>query len=437
LYFVQQNVPRGRSFSNSKLVLLTISMSAFISDLLGAVEPLFSMSVKQLENASGNQGADVRLIAEIMAKQKQKTKELGLDPSDTTGDELYLALTNKARLHDEHLAKQIGGKDPGDVAAMTPLIKKAVEHYKMPKSAWVLKKSVAKRLLHDMPPPVIMKQLGHSSVDSMLKREDVAEIYGALRFAESDAWLKRFTKAYKDLAASDFEIRDIEVVQMSAKTWADLAEKYIRNNRHLVTHMKELGVVYLLPTKLTSLPGITLTTMPLVFHYINEIRLYSSFFKLQQVKPNFGKIIADTLLNDEGKAVMMAGSHVHWRIIQRYYGKLDIGFHPEVFEPHVQPEDLEWKKAEDYMYDIDPELKFWKGLDCIGVMQGKKPISFNLIDNSMSFCTGANYDQRLFAHMRGSLWNELFIRYMGQANLAELVLKQLDTSMIAPEKLRI
>ena len=412
-------------------------MSTFLTELLGAKEPLFSMSVKQLETASGQPGSDVRLIAEIIGKVHLKTKELGLDPKDTTGEELYHALLSKISVHDAHLAKQIGCDDPSDVQTLLPLIKTAVEKYDMPKRAWVLKRSLAKRILHDTPPPTIMKHLGYSSVDSMLKRENLFEIYGALRFAESPAWLVKFDKTYKSLTPSDFESRDIEIIQMSKTRWGNIAEEFVRKKRHNITHLKELGVILMLPTSLEKLPGITITAMPLLFHYINEIRLYSAFFKLQQVKPNFGKIIAETLVADTGKAAVMAGSHVHWRVIQRYYGKLEHEHHPEIFEPHVQPEDLHWRKAEEYLYDIDPELEFWRDLDYVAIQSGSNPISFNLIDNSMSYCIGANFSQRLFFHVRESLWNELFIRYMGQANLASQVLKQLDNNMIAPERLKI
>jgi hypothetical protein len=412
-------------------------MSNFLTDLLGATEPLFSLSVKQLEAASGRPGADVRLIAEIIGKVQLKTKELGLDCADTTGEELYHALINLVKKHDAHLAKQIGGDDPSDVQKLLPLMKKTVENYSMPRSAWVLKRSVAKRMLHDMPPQVIMKHLGHSSIDSMLKRENLFEVYGALRFAESPTWLIKFDKTYKSLKPSDFETRDIEIIQMSKERWGGLAEDFVRKKRHNITHLKELGVILMLPTTLEKLPGITLTAMPLMFHYINEIRLYSSFFKLQQVKPNFGKIIAETLVADVSAATVMAGSHVHWRVIQRYYGKLTHEFHPEIFEPHVQPEDLHWRKAEEYLYDIDPELAYWKDLDFVMVLSGKNPVSFNLLDCSMSYCTGATYDQRLFFHARESLWNEIFVRYMGEANLASQVLKQLDNNMIAPERLLV
>src|SRR5690606_7997999 len=110
----------------------------------------------------------------------------------TTGEELYYALFNKVKVHDEHLAKHIGAHDPTNPEELIPLIKRAVEKSKLPKSVWVIKKSVAKKLLHNNPPERLMEYLGYSSVESMTKRENLLEIYGALRFAETPAWLKRF-----------------------------------------------------------------------------------------------------------------------------------------------------------------------------------------------------------------------------------------------------
>src|SRR5690606_13271164 len=118
--------------------------------------------------------------------------------------------------------------------------KRAVDKAKLPRSAWVMKKSVAKRMLHSSPPEKVMKHLGYSSVESMTKRENIAEIYGALRFAESASWLKKFNSNYKKLLPSDFEVRDIEIVVMKHELWKDIAEEFVKKNRHNITHLKEL-----------------------------------------------------------------------------------------------------------------------------------------------------------------------------------------------------
>lgn len=397
---------------------------------------MFSLALQQLEAVSGNPAVDIRLTAEIVGKVRLKTQELGLDPDDTTGKELYYAMLSLIEKQDLHLVKQIGGSDPEDIAGLMPLIKKAWQKVDTPKSCWVLKHSVAKQMLKKTPPKAVMKHLGYRSIDSMLKRESIGELYGALRFAEDPKWLNSFNEQYKKLKPTDFETRTIEVITMPADRWSDLAAPFIHKKRHNITHLKELGVILMLPIKPDAgLRGITIFTLPLLFHYLNEIRLYSAFFKLQQVKPHFGTIIAQTLIAEPPAAAVLAGQHIHWRVIQRYFGKLETEKHPEIFEPHVQPEDLHWRRAESLLYEVDPELRFWQDIDYVGAMHDGRPVPFNLLDVAASYVNQSHYEDRAIYHFRESLWNEVFVRYMGQQVLEEQVLSQLDNSMIAPEKL--
>lgn len=410
-------------------------MANILAELLDAKQPLFDNSINQLEQVSHRQGVDTKLVGEIYFKAAEAMRKMGLDPQDTTGPELYQALIAKIEEHDNHLAKQIGGPNNYDVQALLPLIKKAIENVKTPRTCWVLKKSVAKEMLRETPPPNIMKLLKCRSIDSMLKRENLFEIYGALRFAESPEWLKKFNEKYKKIKPSDFETRHIEIVVMPHDRWGDIAANFVHKKRHNITHLKELGVVMMLPIKLDRLPGITISAMPLLLHYINEIRLYSAFFKLQQVKKNFGEIFVETLIADPDMGPIMAGHNVHWRVIQRYFGKLENENHPEIFQPHVQPEDLHWRHAEEILYQIDPEMAFWQDMDYVGMMFEDRPVSFNVMDVSFAYNNKTPYKNRVIFHMRESLWNEIFMRYMGQANLREQVLKKLANNMIAPASL--
>ena len=407
-------------------------MSRLISELLGATEPMFTMAVNQLEQASGKPGVDVRLTAEIIGQVYQKTADLHLDPKDTTGKELYSALLQKFKKDDQHFAQLIGGH-ADDVQTLLPKMKILAESVKIPRTCWVLKKSVAKEFLKQSPPPNIMKMLNYRSIDSMLKNENIFEIYGALRFAESPDWLNKFDAKYTTIKPSDFEERQIEIVLMPADRWADIAEPFVHKKRHNITHLKELGIILMLPVKLSKIPGITMTVMPLLFHYTNEIRLYSAFFKLQQVKPDFAKIVIETLIADPPSAAVMAGQKIHWRVIQRYFGKLENEYHPEIFEPHVQPEDLHWRKAENILYEIDPNLGWWRDLDYVGIMHSGRPVTFNLMDIALSYSNSTAYNKRAIFHFREALWNEIFMRYMGEKTLEHQVLGQLNNSMIAPE----
>jgi hypothetical protein len=413
-------------------------MSRTLSELLGATEPLFSLAIKQLEEASGNPSADVRLTAEILGHIRLKTEELGLDPDDTTPKELHCALLAKIEEHDRYLVRHIGGSDPENIPELMPLMKKTWEKTETPKSCWVLKKTVARSMLKKMPPRNIMAHLGYRSIDSMLKHEKLGEIYGALRFAESPDWLNQFNELYKVLKPKDFETRRIEIVEMSFERWGDIAAPFIHKKRHNITHLKELGVILMLPIGRNSgLRGIAIFTLPLLFHYLHEIRLYSTFFKLQQFKPHFGKIVVETLIADPGKHAVMAGQHIHWRVIQRYFGKLEKERHPEIFQPHVQPEDLHWRKAEDLLFEVAPELGFWRNMDYVGIVdtRDKRPVTFNMLDIAASYVNQTPYKERAIYHFREALWNEIFMRYMGEKILEEQILQQLDNDMIAPENL--
>ncbi len=408
---------------------------SFLRDLLDAEEPLFDRSLEELEKVSHKPGVDTKLIGDIHQKATAAIRSLGLDEKDTTGPELYAALNNKIHEHNKHLTRRIGGHESMPVAQLLPLLKAAADKVKVPRDCWVLKKSVAKEMLRQMPPPNIMKRLGHRSVDSMLKHENLPEIYGALRFAEDPEWLNKFDETYKSLTPSDFETRQIEIVIMPHDRWGDIAEHFVQKKRHNITHLKELGVILMLPVKAEHLPGIAIWVLSLLFHYTNEIRLYSAYFKMQQVKKNFGKIIVDTLIADPDLGPIMSGHHIHWRVIQRYFGKLENEVHPEIFEPHVQPEDLHWRKAEEVLYRIDPELEFWQDLDYVGLMYEDRPLPFNMMDVAASYCNDTPYEHRTIYHFRESLWNEIFMRYMGQKTLRDQVLKQLDNDMIKPENL--
>lgn len=410
-------------------------MGNTLRDLLNAEEPLFSQSVRQLEKASGHHAADARLIGDILKLAHDRIRKMRLDPADSTGKEVYQALMNRVAMDNVRLAKLIGATDPENVAHMVPLMVKAANAVDFPRKVFVIKHSAAKKLLKKMPPKNLIKTLGYKTLEDMLKNEDFNELYPALRFSEGPEWLLAYNELFKTVTPSDYEERDMKIVVMDHDKYADLAEHFVHKKLHNVTHTKELGVIVVVPMKQDTMRGLALKSLPLLLHYMNEVKLYSTFFKAQQKKKEFGTIVVETLNADPGHASQMAGSAIHWRVIQRYFGKIDGEDHPEAFQPHVQPEDLHWRRAEDMLFTIDPELEFWKDLDYVALQRDGFPVSFNLFDISFAYSNREPYERRYAYHFRESLWNELFIRYMGFDNLKKQILQQLDNDMIAPETL--
>lgn len=410
-------------------------MAGILQELLQAKEPLFSVALRQLEVASGHESRDTRLIADIAALMRMGMVRLGLDPDDTTGPELYAAQMVRVGEDNRRLAKILGGNSSDDVAQMTPLVVKAVRELPIPRKCWVLKRSVAKKIVKAMPPKNLMKHLGYRSLDSMLKHENIDELYAALRFSEGQEWLEAFNTQFSALTPSDFETREIAIVVIDHDKYLGIAERFCEKMSHPVVHSKELGVIAVLPTEAGHAQGITLKLLLLLLHYINEIRLYSAFFKLKQVLPNFGEIMARTLNDDPADSIEIAGQHIHWRVVQRYYGDIATqARHPQAFEPHIQPDDLRWHRIEEALVQLDPALALWRGLEYTGGVYDNHLLTFNLMDLARAYANNDSYELFQAHHFQNSLWNELYVRYMGSARLQHQVITQLDTGVIAPEQ---
>lgn len=405
-----------------------------LADILGAKEPLFDISLKQLEKETGQQGADIKLLVEISNKASWAHSALGL-PGDSSARFLYEALIRRVAADNDRLANLLGGNEDTSLNDIVPKIIQRVEELDMPRRGYFLKTEVAINLLRETPPKSVIARLGYSDVTAMLARENVFEIFGALRFAEDARWLNNFASLYKKLKPKDFENRNIRIVRYDAERWGDIASDFIKKKLHNITHLKEMGVIMVMPTPAMKIRGATIKILPLILHYYNEIRLYSAFFRLISERSDFGSIVADTIIADPAVVPITGKHYIHWRVIQRYFGKLAHEDHPEIFEPHVQPEDLHWRHAEKLLAQIDPEMAFWQHMDFVAAEKPAGAVSLNLMDVALSYCNELSFEDRYVYHMRESLWNEIFARYMGWPTLRRQILERLNNGLIRPENI--
>lgn len=414
--------------------------TGILAKLLNAKQPLFGRSIRSLDDNSPSSNLEGALWQEMNERFTSFLEnELRLT-KDHSGEQIYSALMKYVKAQNELvLTKYFGlGVEAGIDEILTACIDFAAR-MNLPKKVFRLKKKKARKILLNNPPTKIMELLGYKNVKELLKNEKLEEVYGALRFGEGDKWLERFNEQYANLKPRDFTKAEIEVIKMPLK-WAPLTANFIKKKKHNITHLKELGIILVLETEEAELKnGLPLKALPLIVHYYYEVNLYSAFFKLKAKtarKRSFGKIIKDTIIADLKLEIGVAGENIHWRVVQRYFGKLeDAKKHPEIFEPHLQPEDLHWDLAENALASYIPEMKVWKDLDYVAVEKDGQPLSLNLMDVTLSFANKLDYKNRLFYHFRESLWNEIFARYMGQEVLEEELLAKLNNALVRPEKL--
>ena len=254
-------------------------MSKILAGLLDKPEEAVADAIDKLEAKAGYPSEDARLIANTSQQVRAKIVELGLDPHDTTSEELYHALIARFNSDADHLDKAL------DIDTDTPLdakIKKAIDlarHLTIGSTSWSLKATTAKRILRQLPPKKLMKALSYRSVDSLLKRENPATLFIAAKLLESPTWQKNMAGKLSRLASTDFEMRPVQIVNLG--DWHSL-----RSNA-LVAASAELAAVGILPSRQLS-SSRTLAIALSVADSINAVATQHKGLSLAQVSPSLG-----------------------------------------------------------------------------------------------------------------------------------------------------
>ncbi|MFN7088393.1 MAG: hypothetical protein ACK4NX_01005, partial [Candidatus Paceibacteria bacterium] len=282
-----------------------------------------------------------------------------------------------------------------------------------------LKHKKALELLEAQPPQRIIEALGYKNISELLGKEDLLEIYSALRFLEGSDWLNNvFFKQYENLTPSDFEMRQIETRVISSH-WVEPAKKFMKKKHHNLSHLKELGVIFIIPWTLGHV-GETMRMFSLLVHYMHEIEFYSKLFlKFSEDPETFSAKFISSLRGDVLEK--RPQDENTWLIVQRYLAKDDENDW-RLFWPHVNPEALHWQKAEEDLVRMGthfklPGLGFWHDLDWVGDYFKTGVgidvlVSFDLVDTAMSLVGREELKKYLYHHQE-ALWNKIFECYFG------------------------
>lgn len=159
-------------------------MAKFLQLLLKIDEPLFSLGIHKLEQATGSRGIDTRLIADITHQAHDIMRKLGLDPADTTGRELYQALVSSVRRgQSERLlvnADYIMMSFAGDTVSFNLIDVIENSHHELKYDQRTV--SHGQRSLRG---EIVQRYIQHTNIDESATREVAAET-GLL--PESDKW---------------------------------------------------------------------------------------------------------------------------------------------------------------------------------------------------------------------------------------------------------
>ncbi len=408
-------------------------MTRFLSESLQAEEPFFRMAVQRMEAARGHQNMDIRLSSQVQRQTREKIKALGLDPDDTTPEELYHALQERLKADDARLTKVLRTMAATHVSAEAEVVSgmvHALRNLPDSKKCFAMKNSVLRSVLKKQPPKKAMKRLGYRSMDSFLKHEPPVSVLAAAYLTEGVTWQHRLLESYKKLGPSDFEERNMDILRPDSARWRDLSQDAVSRRRHNILCIKELGALVMLPLPEDAPSGAVTASLSLALHDLNGLRAASSFLKLCQVRPDFGDLVRLVASDEPQLAVRLLDQPVSWQLVQQYYADMSEKFRETAFEPHVRVDDIAWHSVEESLTAIDPGLKFWQDSSHLGVLHRRSPVSMNVVDAALNRCKQLPFERRMAHYFQKSLWHELMLRYMDADDIESSVMQTLQPEMV-------
>ena len=383
----------------------------------------------------GISGVRERLENTIQQGINSKLGILGLS-EDSSYDEVHKGIFRAVQHDEEQLYKYVG-IEPSNVDFQK--ITQRAREMSGEQNGFFLKKECARKILEKRPPETTMKQLGYSSVEEMLSREDIMDVFSALRFTESTEWMhKTFDDAYSRFTANDFEKRAIEI-RVLGDQWKEVAEKFVAKKHHNVSHLKEFGVIFVNPIA-ESAPGKFLRDFALLLHYTHEIVFYSKLFERYIEREDFNERFLSLLRGDVPRQPFFRRKG-EWLIIQRYLWKENPN-DKRLFAPRVNPESLHWRKAQQDIVALSQKeqidgFSLWDDSDYLAAFfphaNELGMVSFDMEDSAMSFVAhNEQQDTRFIYHQQEALWNKIFASYVGGYDrLEEYILDFMDRGRIS------
>ena len=412
--------------------------SAELAKILRTDKLILSDLESNLAEKTGRKDVMQKIYEENQSLIKEKLGYFRLNKNNSAIT-IQDVLIDKIKEDDDKLSDYIGlSSQEGEKAARK--VCAFVSKVAPPQKGFFLKKEKAREFLLKTPPRKIMESLGYKTAEEMLANEDLLEVFSALRCLEDAEWLNNvFFKQYETLTPEDFEERDIELRALGEK-WAKAAEKFTQKKHHTVSHLKELGIIFIIPI-FRDMPGETLRLVSLSMHYLHEVKYYSDLFILFKPHKEFFAVNLVSLLRgdvQENRSVMSPSEAVkgmRFLVVQRYLAKGDENDW-RLFVPHVNPEAAHWSRAEDGIVsipktypDFKNDLVFWHGLGWVGDYFTTDSglsilVSFNLVDTVMSLADRQQFVKYLYHHQE-SLWNKIFMEYFGEEKLLEFIKKNI------------
>ena len=385
-------------------------MCKYLADALDVPVSKLRRLTDELEQLSGFPSEDIRLMTALQAGARQKISQLGLDPADTTAQELYGCLQNKylqtADSFNRAINESFGERGSLDGRKLTQLLSLCDSE-----DIWAPKSTTLKKFIKAHPPKRLMGGLHYRTVESLLKRENPAKVASVAEILEPSGWGRAYAAVIAGLDAQDLELKPVKAFILNKKPWTELGDKL-----PAVIASAGGGAVLINPVKATSQSGV-LELMLDVFSSVERLADIGFAVGHQRLLGRAGKSKApDKKLSD---AVEVAGWPIGWRVIRKSGAAEQTDNGPLEHDSETAVSSG-LRRAHQQLSSLHPSLSWWKDTaGLIFVDKTGQATSLDLLDAAKNYQKKNAFNKQQLTFGRQSLDEELVSRYLDYPKVQE------------------
>lgn len=382
-------------------------MAKLLRNLLGGREPVYSLRLRSLESATGNPKSDLTLLSDVLAGTRVAVNSLGLDPKDTTPDELFEQLIHKAKRDDVELNRSYEGDSKKLVRKLTSIAPLA--------AVPVIKSSALKKILKQNPPKKVMQALGFRSAESLLKRAPLDQLLLGSFLLESISWHRAFAKKIKSLKPTDITMEKPKIVVINPKL--------IKNGRYAQVVALQCAALVGVP-KFKVSPGSMLLTAALACEGLYYLHVRGVLLKLNRFQESCIRLLAHFTYASPEPVAEIGKVKIPW---VSCYGLISRNFdlQQDLPEGAVEASDFFWASPSQLLPMLNQRINLWDKSAILGMADANQPISLNISDIAHDLYYRVPLSNSTSSALRRGLHAELLTRYLEKSARLDKILKKL------------
>lgn len=382
-------------------------MARLLRNLLGGSEPMFSLKLRALESATGNQKTDLKLLSDVVAGSSKTLKALNLDPADTTPVELHALVLNKAKSDDEELGRAFNN----DSQKMIDRLASKAPLTQVP----VIKDVKIKTILGRNPPRKVMLALGFRSTESMLKRAPLEQLLLGAFLLESINWHRTFAKSLKALTPADITMATPKVTLINPRL--------IKNGRYTqIVALQCIGLVGV--PKFPKVTGSALLTAVLASEGLFHLHARGVLLKLSRFEESCARQIAHFTYTSPEPIGEVGKVNIPWLSCYSFVAS-NKQLQNSMTEGVVEASDFFWQHPSQVLPMLNQRIEIWDKTTIFGLADETHPISLNISDIAHDLYYRVPLSNSTCTAMRRGLNTELLARYLDKSANKENILKKL------------